>query len=56
MELVDDYGDGGDQKMIFKCSNLKRRKRKIKWAQDKCIFKKGYFVLSLKRPNGCKWI
>ena len=32
-------GDGGDQNMIFKCSNLKMKKeKKTKWTQDKGIF------------------
>ena len=28
MELDDGHGDGGDQKMIFKCSNLEKKKEK----------------------------
>jgi len=38
MEPGDGHGDGGDQKMIFKCSNLEKRKIKTKWAQCKGIF------------------
>ena len=38
MELDDGHGDGGDQKMIFKCSNLEKKNEKIKWAQGKGIF------------------
>jgi hypothetical protein len=30
MELDDTYGDGDGQKMVTKCSNFKRRKRKTK--------------------------
>ena len=30
MELDDGHGDGGDQKMIFKCSNLEKKKEKTK--------------------------
>jgi hypothetical protein len=28
VELDDGHGDGGDQKMIFKCSNLEKKKEK----------------------------
>jgi len=28
MELDDGHSDGGDQKMIFKCSNLEKKKEK----------------------------
>jgi hypothetical protein len=39
VELDDTSGDGDGQKMVTKCSNFKRRKRKIKSyeAQGKCI-------------------
>jgi len=30
MELDDGHGDGGDQNMIFKCSNLEKKKEKNK--------------------------
>jgi len=30
MELDISHGDGGDQKMIFKCFNLKKKKEKNK--------------------------
>ena len=38
MELDDGHGDGGDQRMIFKCSNLKKKERENKWTQGKGIF------------------
>jgi len=38
MELDDGHGDGGDQKMIFKCSNSEKKKEKTKWAKGKGIF------------------
>jgi len=40
IELDDGHRDGGDQKKIFKCSNLEKKKEKTKWAQGKGIIKR----------------
>jgi len=38
MELDDGHGDGGDQKMIFKCSNLEKKKEKNKIGLGQSYF------------------
>jgi len=45
-------GDGDDQKVIFKCSNLERRKRKTKWAQGKGIFNRAILFCHLRHLEG----
>jgi len=50
MELDDGHDDGGDQKMIFKCSNLK--KRETKWAQGKGIFNRAILFCHSRHQVG----
>jgi len=55
VELDDGHDDKGDQKMIFKCSNLEKKKEKQNRLKTK-VFLLGHFVLPLKTPNGCELI
>jgi len=52
IELEDGHGDGGDQKKISSAPTLKRRKRKIKWAQGKGIFNRPFCFAT----QDTKWV
>jgi len=50
MELDDGHDDGGDQKMIFKCSNLEK---KIKNGLKEKVFLIGPFCFA---TQDTKWV
>jgi len=46
MELDDSHGDGGDQKMIFKCSNLEKKNEKKQNGLKAKVFLIGPFCFA----------
>jgi len=52
MELHDGHGDGGDQKMIFKCSNLENKKEKNKMGSSKGIFNRAILFCHSRHLEG----
>jgi len=50
MQLDDGHGDGGDQNLKIKCSNLEKKKEKNKNQGDQGKGIKKVFVLALKTP------
>jgi hypothetical protein len=56
MELDDDHGGGDGQNENQVLQTWKRRKRKIKWAQDKGIFDRAILFCHSRHHKECEWI